>query len=70
MRGARGQLRAPFHWALRDALEVSQARWILSINDVPEIRELFASYAMEEASLHYGVGGGQTVAKELIIMRL
>lgn len=61
--------RADFE-ALRDALEASEARWILSINDVPEIREMFAGHAMEEVSLHYGVGGGQTVAKELIIMRL
>lgn len=56
--------------ALRDTLEVSQARWILSINDVPEIREIFAGYGMEEVAVNYGVGGGQTAARELIIMRL
>lgn len=56
--------------ALRAALEASQANWILSINDVPQIRELFAGCAMQEASLHYGLGGGQSAAKELIIMRL
>ena len=55
---------------MRDALEASQARWILSINDVPEIREIFAGYAMEEVAVNYGVGGGQTAARELIIMRL
>lgn len=56
--------------ALRGALEASQASWILSINDVPEIRAIFAGCKMEEVSLHYGLGGGQTAAKELIIMRL
>ncbi|MFN7400552.1 MAG: DNA adenine methylase [Sandaracinobacter sp.] len=61
--------RADFE-ALRASLEASQARWILSINDVPEIRELFAGHRMEEASLKYGLSGGQTDAKELLIMRL
>jgi DNA adenine methylase len=56
--------------ALRDALEASQARWILSINDVPEVRDLFAGHVIEEAAVQYGVGGGQSAARELIIMRL
>lgn len=45
-----------------------RGRWILSINDVPEIRELFAGFAIEEVSLRYSVGGGRgTAARELII---
>lgn len=55
---------------LRTALDATKARFILSINDVPEVRRIFAGYRLEEASLNYGVGGGQTAARELIIMRL
>jgi DNA adenine methylase len=56
--------------ALRAALEASQARFILSINDVPEIRQIFAGFALEEVGLHYSVGGEAVPARELIIMRL
>ncbi len=56
--------------ALRGALDASEARFILSINDVPEIRRIFAGYTLEEAAVNYGVGGGQRLARELIIMRL
>lgn len=52
---------------LRGLLAGLKGRFILSLNDRPEVRELFAGFAMEEVSLHYGVGGGQRPAKELII---
>lgn len=61
--------RADFE-VLRAALDASEARFILSINDVPEIRKIFAGFAFEEVGLNYGVGGGQRAARELIIMRL
>ncbi|TDK53737.1 hypothetical protein [Antarcticimicrobium luteum] len=43
-------------------------RFILSINDRPEIRETFAAFEMEEVRLKYSVAaGGSTDAAELII---
>ncbi|TDK54216.1 DNA adenine methylase [Antarcticimicrobium luteum] len=43
-------------------------RFILSINDRPEIRETFAGFEMEEVRLKYSVAaGGSTDAAELII---
>jgi len=52
---------------LRDLLEAVQGRFILSINDRPEIRELFARNAIEEVELVYRVSGKATPARELII---
>lgn len=42
-------------------------RFILSINDTPRIREIFAAFAIEEASLTYQISGQPTEARELII---
>jgi DNA adenine methylase len=46
-----------------------KGHFILSINDVPEIRGLFGRFAFEEVDLTYSVGGGQSrvPARELII---
>jgi len=45
-----------------------QGRFILSINDVPEIRELFGRFEIEPVELRYSVSGGKgQPAKELII---
>ncbi|WP_086733847.1 DNA adenine methylase [Erythrobacter colymbi] len=52
---------------LRRLLGGLQGHFILSLNDRPEVREMFAGFEMEEVSLHYGAGGGQRPAKELII---
>lgn len=52
---------------LRDLLAGIQGRFILSINDVPEIRELFADFDIEPVKLNYRASGGVTPAKELII---
>lgn len=52
---------------LRDLLEAIEGRFILSINDRPEIRELFAGSTIEEAELTYRVSGKVTPARELII---
>jgi len=52
---------------LRDLLRALKGRFILSLNDVPAVRELFADFVIEEVSLNYGVGGGQRPARELII---
>lgn len=54
--------------ALAEALKGLQGRFVLSINDVPEIRDLFDWTAMEEAELPYTVAGGKgRPARELII---
>ena len=57
------------HFALMaDRLARLKGHFILSINDVPAIRETFAAFAMETVDLLYSVGGGQgRPARELII---
>lgn len=54
---------------LRALLESLKGRFIMSINDTPEIRAIFVGFAMEEVKLNYSVGGGKKVteARELII---
>lgn len=45
-----------------------KGRFILSINDVPEIRNIFSGFTIEEVALTYtAVGGNGRAAKELII---
>lgn len=45
-----------------------KGRFIMSINDVPEIRSLFGAFPMQGVGLKYSVGGGVgTPATELII---
>jgi len=53
---------------LADKLACLKGRFILSINDVPDIRRLFARFRFEEVSLTYSVSSGAgTAARELII---
>lgn len=52
---------------LRGLLVGLQGRFILSLNDTPEVRKMFAGFDIEEVALHYGVGGGQRPAREVII---
>lgn len=53
---------------LADRLGTLQGRFILSINDVPEIRTLFARYEFDEVGLRYSImGGGGQPARELIV---
>lgn len=52
---------------LRGLLAGLQGRFILSLNDTPEVREIFGEFDLEEVSLNYRVSGGVTPAKELII---
>lgn len=52
---------------LRGILEGIQGRFILSINDTPEIREIFNGFAIEEVGLNYRLSGKVTAARELII---
>jgi DNA adenine methylase len=51
-----------------DALADLKGKFILSINDRPEVREIFAAFHFEEVRLKYTVSSGKaTEAKELVI---
>jgi len=53
---------------MAECLTQIKGRFILSINDKPQIRELFGSFHITEAKLAYSVGCGNNMsAKELII---
>lgn len=52
---------------LSGLLEGIEGRFILSINNAPEIRELFARFTIEEVALSYRVSGKVRPARELII---
>lgn len=54
--------------AMAGALRCIRGRFLLSINDVPEIREIFSGFALEEVQTTYSVAKGKrTTANELII---
>lgn len=53
---------------LRNQLLTIQGSFCLSINDVPEIRELFKQFRIKEVSTHYSMGKNKTKAQELLIM--
>lgn len=54
--------------AIAKRLKTIRGTFILSINDVPEIRDLFSDFNFKEVSLNYSIGSGKgTKAKELII---
>jgi DNA adenine methylase len=55
---------------LRGLLEGLQGRFIMSINDHPAVREIFAGMHMESVDLSYRLSGKATPAKELIITGL
>ncbi len=52
---------------LRSLLEGLKGRFILSINDNPEVREMFKAFTLEPVDLNYRVSGKVTPAKELVI---
>lgn len=52
---------------LRGLLDGVRGRFILSINDRPRVREIFAGLEMEEVELSYQLSGKATAARELII---
>ena len=60
--------REDFH-VLLAALERLEGRFVLSINDRPEVRDMFGRFNMEAVSVPYTVGGGrkQRPFGELII---
>jgi DNA adenine methylase len=48
-------------------LAALQGRFLMSINDVPEVREIFAWARVEPVSTTYTVGAGARAARELLI---
>lgn len=54
---------------LAGALKALRGRFILTVNDVPELRALFGWAAIEEVGLTYRVSGGVTPAREIIVSR-
>lgn len=52
---------------LSDLLAAIEGRFILSINDTPEIRNVFAGFTIEPVELKYRLSGKVTPARELII---
>lgn len=53
---------------LANRLRALKGRFILSINDVPEIRETFSGFVLDEVELSYSVSKGRsTPARELIV---
>lgn len=56
---------------LSAALQRLQGRFILSLNDVPEVRELFAWASIETVELRYQAGGADhaKLVRELVIWR-
>lgn len=54
---------------LADTLRATKGRWILSLNDVPEVRDLFAWADIDQVDLTYTAGGGGHAkpAREVII---
>lgn len=55
---------------MSERLAQLKGRFILSINDVPQIREIFSAFSFREIGLTYTVSGKGTAAKELIISNI
>ncbi|WP_407717638.1 DNA adenine methylase [Komagataeibacter rhaeticus] len=52
---------------IADLLGSLKGRFIMSINDVPEIREIFGRFQIEEVMTTYSVGLKKKSAAELLI---
>ncbi len=52
---------------LSDLLKAAKGRFIMSINDVQEIRDIFSWASIEPVELNYRISGKVTAARELII---
>lgn len=52
---------------LAGALKGVRGRFIVSLNDVPEVREIFAWAEIESVSVNYTLSGAKTAAREVII---
>jgi DNA adenine methylase len=45
---------------LRDQLAKCKAKWLVSINDVPQIRSLFKGFNIKEVQTKYSLSAGAT----------
>lgn len=63
----RGMFEPADHARLAATLKGLRGTFILTLNDVPEIRALYAWAAVEPVALNYRLSGGVTAARELII---
>ncbi len=52
---------------MAEALAQLRGRFILSLNDRPEVRRTFARFDLAPVELAYGIASGQRAARELII---
>jgi len=55
------------HKELRNLLANCKGKFLLTINDCSEIRELYKGYTIREADVGYSVGKNNCIGKELII---
>lgn len=55
---------------LADLLARIKARFILSLNDVPDTRRIFGAFNIEPVDLNYRISGKVTPAKEMIISNI
>ncbi len=53
--------------AMASALGGIRGRFVLSLNDLPEVREIFAAFEFQAVDLSYRISGGVTAAREVII---
>lgn len=52
---------------LSDQLANIKGKFLLSLNDTPEVREIFSRFTIEAVSVRYSCGTTNTVAKEVLI---
>lgn len=52
---------------MAERLAQLKGRFILSLNDRPEVREIFAAFDIEAVQTHYGAGSGARPVGEVII---
>lgn len=50
---------------LRDTLNKCQGKWLVSINNVPQIRELFAGHQVKEVKTSYSINNNKTNSKPI-----
>lgn len=67
----RGMFERGEYEALAARLKTIRGRFIMTLNDVPAVRETFAGFALEPVELSYTVGGNQAAkaVRELVITR-
>ncbi len=55
------------HKELKNILETCKGKFLLTINDCNEVRELYKGYNIQEVNVSYTVGKNDHIGKELII---